>query len=161
VFGVALGQSLPFDEIIVVMMLPMMIRRNICRLLHRGSLGSGSSFRPAGWGRCGTGYRIRAARSSHLSTLDSDDFFWNPQKNEQDGGNLPRFGRTSGNCVLRRTEVTVDGESLCAVSALRQIHEGAIFLAPFVPSRIHPARLHVLEACTSQPGLRSKHHPPQ
>jgi glycosyltransferase involved in cell wall biosynthesis len=136
----ALGQSLSFDEIIVVddasdddsreRLRAFASNESRIRVIFLERRSGVAVARDLG---------IRTAKSSHVSTLDSDDFFWNPQKNEKewqvvrsDSGVRPVIAFSD---VQR---VTVDGKSLCAVSALRQIHEGAVFwpllfLRGFIP----------------------------
>jgi glycosyltransferase involved in cell wall biosynthesis len=125
----ALGQSLPFDEIIVVddasdddsqeHLQAFASRESRIRIIFSTRrLGVAVARDTA----------IRAARSSHLSTLDSDDFFWNPQKNEQEWRVICRDSGIRPVIAFSDVQrVAVDGKSLCALSALRQIHEGAIF----------------------------------
>ena len=136
----AIGQSLPFEEIIVVddasdddsqerlrAFASMEPRVRVIVLVRKSGV---SVARDTG---------IRAAKSSHVSTLDSDDFLWNPKKNEQEWQITSRA--SGGRPIIAFSDVqrvAVDGRRLGAMSGQRRIREGAIFwpllfLRGFIP----------------------------
>jgi glycosyltransferase involved in cell wall biosynthesis len=82
---------------------------------------------------------IRAASSSHVTTLDADDFFWNPRKNELECQLIEQVHRARPVIAfsdVRRVEA--DGTDLGSVAQARTVHQGAIFwpmllLCGFIP----------------------------
>jgi glycosyltransferase involved in cell wall biosynthesis len=135
-----LGQSLPYDEIIVVddasdddsqeRLLAFASKEPRIRVVFLARRSGVSMARDTG---------IRAANSLFVSTLDSDDFLWNRQKNELEWQVIQRASDAHPTIAFSDVQrVAVDGQSLGLVSTQRRIREGALFesllfLRGFIP----------------------------
>lgn len=137
----ALTQTLPFEEVIVVddasddESVPIIEsvsadapNLTLIKLNRRSGV---SAARHAG---------MRAARSTHVSTLDSDDFFWSPDKNEREWSILEPASESERPVIafsgIRR--VSAAGMSIDSVARRRAVREGNVFnwllyLRGFVP----------------------------
>jgi glycosyltransferase involved in cell wall biosynthesis len=136
----ALAQTRPFDEIIVVddastdesvqIIKRIMFEAKQVRLIALSERSGVSVARNRG---------IQAATSPFITTLDSDDFFWNERKNELEMGlieaDLPRSNVVAFSDVQC---ISVSGAPTCLVSDFRPVRQGALFddmlrLRCFVP----------------------------
>jgi len=157
----ALGQTLPFDEVIVVddaseddsldVIRTVAAGDRKVRLISFERRGGVSAARHAG---------VEAAASSHISTLDSDDFLWSREKNEREWEIIEETAGASRPVVafsdFRR--VSADGEDLGSVAASRVVRQGDIFrwllgLHGFVPRDFTMARSDYFNAGGYDPGF--------
>ncbi|MGH8017240.1 MAG: glycosyltransferase family 2 protein [Opitutaceae bacterium] len=136
----ALGQSLPFEEIIVVddasdddsvdVVRAISSKARAVRLVERKQRGGVASARDTG---------IQAARGTHLTTIDADDFFWSAKKNEQEWNVITSYrGKRFVAAFSDVRRVNEDGGDLGRLAATRKVREGDVFwwlmfLRGFIP----------------------------
>lgn len=150
----AFAQTLPFEEIIVVddasdddsvsIIESLSSDAANLRLIKLNRRHGVSAARHAG---------MKAARSTHVTTLDSDDFFWSPDKNEREWSIL-EGARESERPVIAFSDirrVSAEGESIGSVANRRAVREGDVFswllfLRGFVPRDFTMARIDYMAA---------------
>ena len=139
--GSAIEQTLPFEEIIVVddasdddsaaVVRSLADDAPSVRLITFERRSGVSVARHVG---------MEAAQSSHVTTLDSDDFFWSVKKNEREWSIIANAGVMARPVLafsdIRR--VSASGEDFGSVAARRAVREGDVFrwlldLRGFVP----------------------------
>lgn len=144
----ALGQSLPFEEVIVVDDASDDDSLEVIRSFASGErrLRLVSLDHRVGVS-CARHSGIELASSTHVTTLDADDFFWSCEKNEREWELIVASAGAARPVIafsdIRR--VTADGVDLGSVAARRTVKQGDIFrwllgLYGFVPRDFTMAR---------------------
>ena len=150
----AVDQTLPFEEIIVVddasdddsvaTIESFLSEAPNLRLIKLNCRHGVSAARHAG---------MKAARSTHVTTLDSDDFFWSREKNEKEWS-IVEGSYESPRPVIAFSDiqrVSAAGESIGSVAKGRTVREGDVFswllfLRGFIPRDFTMARTAYLAA---------------